>query len=69
MQGFADTFRALYRAVYSAIAGDAPASVRTWASFEDGHRAMLLGDAIATSAREGRWVHLSYSEDLEGSAA
>lgn len=63
VEGFADTFRALYRAVYSAIVGDVPASERTWASFEDGHRAMLLGDAVLRSAHEGRWI------DVEGSAA
>jgi len=61
VEGFADTFRALYRAIYSVIAGEDPATPRTWASFEDGHRAMLAGDAIAISAREGRWVHLSDS--------
>ena len=53
VEGFADTFRALYRAVYSAIAGEEPESGRTWATFADGHRAMLIGDAIGDQ-RSGR---------------
>jgi predicted dehydrogenase len=41
--------------------GSATASKRTrcggeYPTFADGHAAMLLGDAIATSARERRWV-------------
>lgn len=56
VEGFADTFRALYRAVYVAVAEGSPPADPTWATFADGHRAMRIGDAIATSAREGRWV-------------
>jgi predicted dehydrogenase len=51
-EGYADTFRELYRAVYAAVAGE-PAEYPT---FEDGHRAQLLGEAIARSHRERGWV-------------
>ena len=51
-EGYADTFRELYHAVYAAVAGgDAE-----YPTFEDGHRAQLLGEAIARSNRERRWV-------------
>jgi len=47
VEGYADTFRHLFEAVYGG--GEYP-------TFTDGHDAMLLGDAIAASARERRWV-------------
>jgi hypothetical protein len=34
-----------------------------YATFADGHEEMLVGDAIAQSAREGRWVPVNRSED------
>jgi predicted dehydrogenase len=51
-EGYADTFRELYRAVYDAVGG-APADFPT---FEDGHRSQLLGEAIALSNRDRRWI-------------
>ena len=56
VEGFADTFHALFREVYQAVLRGRPPEHLHYASFADGHRAMLVGDAIATSAREGRWV-------------
>lgn len=56
VEGFGDTFFALYREVYSAVrAGQRPATP-LYATFEDGHQEMLVCDAVLTSAREGRWV-------------
>jgi predicted dehydrogenase len=58
VEGFADTFHALFREVYSAVAaGKAPAKP-LYATFEDGHHEMLVCDAVLTSAREGRWVEV-----------
>jgi predicted dehydrogenase len=55
-EGFADTFRELYRAVYAAIAdGAGGADAPTYPTFADGHEEALIGAAIARSAREGRW--------------
>jgi predicted dehydrogenase len=55
-EGFADTFRELYRAVYAAVAaGQAPAEA-AYPTFRDGHTSALVGEAIARSASEGRWV-------------
>jgi predicted dehydrogenase len=55
-EGFPDTFKALYRAVYRAVVAGAPPTAPDYPSFADGVRALRLGEAIATSAREQRWV-------------
>ena len=55
-EGYADTFKELYRAVYAAVDAGAMPNEPDFPSFEDGHRAQLLGDAIAASNRERRWV-------------
>ena len=58
VEGFADTFRALFRAVYADVGSGAPAGRPTYPTFADGHDEMLVGDAVATSSREGRWVRV-----------
>ena len=55
-EGFADTFRELYRAVYRAVAAGGPPESPDYPTFADGHDQALIADAIAASAREGRWV-------------
>lgn len=56
VEGFADSFFALFREIYTAIAaGKAPAKP-AYASFADGHYEMLVCDAVLRSAQEGRWV-------------
>jgi predicted dehydrogenase len=63
-EGFPDTFKQLFRAFYDYVAagdysagGDlaAPAAFPT---FADGHREVLLCEAVLRSAREGRWVEI-----------
>jgi predicted dehydrogenase len=54
-EGFPDTFKQLYRAVYDAIANGRPAEP-LYATFEDGHREVLLCEAILRSHREQQWV-------------
>ena len=56
VEGFGDTFGALFRAVYADVIAGRPAERPPYATFADGHDEMLVGDAIATSARQGRWV-------------
>ena len=56
-EGFADTFRELYRAVYRAIAAGEPRS--DYPTFRAGHVENVLGEAIAESNRDGRWVEVS----------
>jgi predicted dehydrogenase len=55
-EGFADTFRALYRAVYKDVARGGPSDHPRYPTFADGHRAAVIGEAIARSAAAGRWV-------------
>jgi predicted dehydrogenase len=57
-EGFADTFKELYRAVYTAIASGEMPDEPDFPTFADGHRANLLGDAVAASARDRRWVEV-----------
>ena len=56
VEGFGDTFAALFRAIYADIAGGRPNPDPAYATFADGHDEMLVNDAIAESARLGRWV-------------
>jgi predicted dehydrogenase len=56
VEGFADTFAALFRAVYADVARGGMSERPVYATFADGHEEMLVGDAILQSAREGRWV-------------
>ena len=57
VEGFADTFRALYAAVYRAVASGKPGS--GYPTFADGHDSMLVCEAVARSAKEGRWVEVA----------
>lgn len=59
VEGFADTFGALFRAVYADVLTGQPSDHPTYATFADGHREMLIGEAIAESARLGRWVDVA----------
>jgi len=64
-EGFADTFRELYRAVYRAVAAGGPPEKPDYPTFADGHDEALIADAIAVSAREGRWVAVDRAATLE----
>lgn len=55
-EGFASTFKHLYRAVYRAIAAGGPPAAPDYPTFADGVRSLRLGAAIAVSARKERWV-------------
>jgi predicted dehydrogenase len=61
VEGFFDTFCAHFRAVYADVVAGAPSSCPGYPTFADGHDEMLVGDAIARSAREGRWVDVDRS--------
>jgi predicted dehydrogenase len=58
VEGFADSFFAFFRAVYSDVAAGGRQDGSTWATFEDGHLEMVFCDAVLRSAQEGRWVRL-----------
>ena len=52
-EGFADTFKAMFLAVYRAVAAGEPGG--GYPTFADGHDMMLVMDAVLRSARDGRW--------------
>jgi predicted dehydrogenase len=56
VEGFGDTFGALFRAIYADVADGRPNPNPAYATFAAGHDEMLVNDAIAESARTGRWV-------------
>ena len=55
-EGYIETHRALFRAVYAAIANGRPSPDPDYPTFADGLRSLQLGEAIAVSAHERRWV-------------
>ncbi len=57
-EGFPDTFKQLFRAFYSRIELT-DEGVVAYPTFEDGHREIVVCEAILESARSERWVKLS----------
>jgi len=57
-EGFPDTFKQCFRSFYDAVLGKTPAGGPHFASFEDGHRELILCDAILKSHAEQAWVRL-----------
>jgi predicted dehydrogenase len=57
-EGFADTFRELYRAVYADVARGRPSDEPDYPIFRDGDIENVLCDAVALSNRERRWVEV-----------
>ena len=55
-EGFPDTFKHLYRAVYAAVANGGPPDQPDYPTFADGHEEALIADAVARSHVEQRWV-------------
>ena len=56
VEGFGDTFGALFRAIYADVLAGGPSERPPYATFADGHDEMLVNDAIAASAAAGRWI-------------
>jgi predicted dehydrogenase len=55
-EGFPDTFKQLYRAIYGAVANGGPPDEPDYPTFADGHEEALIADAVARSHAEQRWV-------------
>lgn len=55
-EGFPDTFKQLCRAFYGYIAAGDRSVAPPFPTFADGHREMLLCEAVLKSHRERRWV-------------
>ncbi len=56
VEGYPDTFRALFGEVYKDIASGGPSDLPTYPTFADGHDALLVTEAVAISSAERRWV-------------
>jgi predicted dehydrogenase len=61
IEGFADTFRALYGAVYKAVLEGGPVE-GSYPTFADGHDEVLVCEAVARSAREGKRVSIKRTQ-------
>ena len=59
-EGFPDTFKQLQTAVYRYIAAGDYDAKPDFPTFRDGHNTILVDEAILKSAREGRWVDVTY---------
>ncbi len=59
VEGFADTFGAVFSAVYDDVIAGRPSSAPRYATFADGHEEMLVGDAVLESSSSGRWVAIA----------
>jgi len=57
-EGFPDTFKQLYLSVYRYITANDLTVKPDFATFADGHKELVMGEAILKSAREGRWVEV-----------
>jgi predicted dehydrogenase len=59
VEGFPDTFRALFSQVYADVAAGSPSERPSYPTFADGHDAVLVTDAIARSHDTQSWVEVS----------
>jgi predicted dehydrogenase len=69
VEGFADTFRALFAAIYADVGEGAPSPRPVYPTFADGHDEMLVGDAVAASSRDGRWTTVTRESASPASVA
>lgn len=56
VEGYPDTFRALFNEVYKDVASGGPSADPTYPTFADGHDAVCVTEAVARSAQEERWI-------------
>jgi predicted dehydrogenase len=55
-EGFPDTFKQCFRAFYDSISSGECRSAPQFPTFADGHREIVLCEAILRSHREGKWI-------------
>jgi predicted dehydrogenase len=56
VEGYPDTFRALFTEVYADVGEGRPSAEPTYPTFADGHDALRVTEAVARSAAERRWI-------------
>jgi predicted dehydrogenase len=57
-EGFPDTFKHCFRAFYDTIAAGDLSAPATYPTFEDGHREIVLCEAILDSHQQQRWIEV-----------
>lgn len=60
-EGFPDTFKQLFRSFYGYIAAGDFSAPSPFPTFADGHREILLSEAVLRSHRERRWASIEES--------
>jgi predicted dehydrogenase len=55
VEGYPDSFKSLFAAVYADIASGKPAAVPKYPTFADGHESVLVCEAVARSAASATW--------------
>ena len=58
VEGYPDTFRALFAEVYADVLAGGPSAEPTYPIFADGHDALLVTEAVARSSTEQRWIRV-----------
>ena len=56
VEGYPDTFRALFKEIYEDVARGGPSEDPTYPTFADGHDVMLVTEAVARSSHDKRWT-------------
>ncbi len=59
VEGFADSMRSHFAEIYRAVLAGTPPAEPLYATFEDGHHEMTVGDAVTRSAAEEHWVDVA----------
>lgn len=59
VEGYADTFRAIFDAIYVDIVNGSPAPMSAYPTFADGHDSALICEAVARSAATGTWSQVA----------
>jgi predicted dehydrogenase len=59
VEGFPDTFRALFSQVYEDVRAGSPSESPKYPTFADGHDAAVVTDAVAHSHDTRSWVEVS----------
>jgi predicted dehydrogenase len=62
VEGYPDTFKALFATVYADIVAGGPSSPAAYPTFADGHDVVCVTEAVARSAAKGEWTTVERKE-------
>lgn len=58
VEGYGDTFRALFSQIYRDVAAGRPSATPDYPTFADGHDVLVVTDAVARSAADQQWARV-----------